>query len=371
MRAVPSIDIADASPEPAVVERAREPVARSRPSPLAPARDAALATVALVAAIAAGSRGFRDVDPALLGYLGATLVSTFATSWRASAFWRRPASAFYGRALLGSLGEPRRLRRTIAAAGRDLAAQSFIRRRSAVRWAAHLLLSFGTLASFAITLPLVFGWMHFRAEGDRSYQIALFGVPTIRFAVDGIFGWFLFHALSLAGGAVLLGATAFLVARLRARRHPGATSSFAVAPLVLLVVVALTGLALPASRNWSALFPVAARLHEASVVALLIALPFSKLGHVLIRPLQLGARAVKQADGDWARCVSCGAPLAPPAQQRAVADLLARRGIRLGSRADHCPSCRRRQVASAQADLVGAHFQPHVLGARPGAREVG
>jgi len=330
-----------------------------------PLRDAALATLALIAAIATGSGGGDDLDPALFGYLGATLIAAFALAWRASAFWRRPASAFYGRALLRSLREPRRLRRSVAFAGRDLAAQEFLRRRSSLRWLAHMLLSLGTLASFAITLPLVCGWMHFAPVAERDYRVVLFTVPTLRFSVDGAFGWVLFHALALAAIAVVAGAGIFLVMRLRARRLPGVTSGFALAPLLLLLVVALTGLALPASRGWPAAFRCAAVAHQASVVALLVALPFSKLTHVLIRPLQLGARAVRAPGEPWQRCRSCGEGLAPAAQHAAVASLLAQRGIAAGH-LDRCPACRRRELAVAQARQVDSSFQARSAAPRRG-----
>lgn len=337
---------------------------------LAPLRDASVATLTLMAAIAAGSGGFATIDPALLGYLGALLVATFGVSWRMSAFWRRPASAFYARALLASLGTPRRLRRTVAFAHRDLIAQGFIRRRSVVRWMAHLLLSLGTLTSFAITVPLVCGWMYFVPTSERQYRMVLFTVPTVGFDVDGLFAWILFHALSLAAVAVVLGATYFLVTRARARRLPGATASFAIAPLLLLLMVAVTGLALPASRAWPGAFRVAALLHQASVAVLLVAIPFSKLGHILIRPLQLGARAVRSGDTAWQPCAGCGARLAPAAQQRAVATLLAQRGMHLAPRLDHCQACRRRTLSAAQAALIGGDFQPPLMGVRGGIGDV-
>src|SRR5690606_1110687 len=231
--------------------------------------------------------GLAHVDPALVGYLAATLVAIVASVYRASAFWRHPASAMYARELGAALRRPGSLARSAGHAARDLAAQGFVRKRSVVRWLAHLLLSGGTLASFAITVPLVFGWMLFRGEGD-AYRLLVFGVPTVRFAVDGVLAWTFFHGLSAAAIAVALGASVFLVLRIRARRLPGATASFAIAPLVLLLCVALTGLALPASRHAPAAFRIAAVLHEIAVVVLLVAIPFSKLGHVLIRPLQLG-----------------------------------------------------------------------------------
>jgi MFS transporter, NNP family, nitrate/nitrite transporter len=343
------------------------PCAETKPTPLRSLRDASLATLILVAAIAAGSGGFASIDPALLGYLSATVVAAFGVSWRMSAFWRRPASAFYARALLASLAKPQRLRRTVVFAHRDLIAQGFIRRRSLVRWMAHLLLSLGTLASFAITVPLVCGWMHFVPSGERDYQMVLSTVPTVRFAVDGVFAWLVFHALSLAAVAVVLGATYFLVVRMRARRLPGTTASFAIAPLLLLLTVALTGLALPASREWPGAFRVAALLHQAAVVVLLVAIPFSKLGHILIRPLQLGARAVRAGDAAWQTCAGCGARLAPVAQQQAVAALLAQRGMPLASHLDHCQACRRRTLSATQAALIGGDFQPPVMGMRGGS----
>jgi hypothetical protein len=335
--------------------------------PRAPLRDATLATLALVAAIGAGSGGFATIDPALLGYLGATVVAVFGVSWRMSAFWRRPASAFYARALVSSLGRPRRLYRTAAFAHRDLIAQGFIRRRSVVRWIAHLSLSLGTLASFVITIPLVCGWMYFVPTGERQYRMVLLTVPTLRFDLNGSFAWIVFHALSVAAVAVVLGGLYFLAVRLRARRLPGSTASFAIAPLLLLLLVAVTGLALPASRDWPGAFRIAALLHQASVVVLLVAIPFSKLGHVLIRPLQLGARAIRANDAAWANCAGCGAPLAPAAQQQAVAALLAQRGMHFTGRLDRCPSCRRRQLSAAQSALIDGKFQPRVMGGQGGS----
>lgn len=342
--------------------------AAAAPSRLTPLRDATLATTALVAAIAAGSGAGADLDPALFGYLGATLIAAFALAWRASAFWRRAASAFYGKALLRSLREPAKLRRSAAFAGRDLAAQDFLRRRSTLRWLAHMLLSLGTLASFAITLPLVFGWMHFAPAGERDYRLVLFTVPTLSFSVDGAFGWLLFHALALAGVAVTAGAAVFLALRFRSRRLPGVASGFALAPLFLLLVVALTGLALPASRGWPLAFHCAAVAHQTSVVVLLVALPFSKLSHVLVRPLQLGARAVRAPGEPWQRCRGCDEALAPVAQHASVASLLARRGLAAGH-LERCPACRRRDLAVAQARQVDSSFQPRSAAAPH--REIG
>jgi hypothetical protein len=329
-------------------------------------RDATLATVLVVAAAWAGSRGGRDLDPALLGYLGATIVATFAVTWRVSAFWRRLPSAFYGRALLAALRDPRRARTAFRAAATDLGTQRFIAARSRTRWLAHLALSLGTLASFAITVPLVFGWMHFAADGQDHYRPVVLGIVLGRFALDGVAAWLVFHALAIAGGAVAFGATYFLTARLRRRALPGVTDPGQILPLALLLFVALSGLALPASRNHAQLFAAVALLHEAAVVVLLVGLPFSKLAHVLIRPLQLGARVV-HASTEWSACGMCGTRLAPTVQVAAVQALLAARGASVTPHLQQCTSCRRRSTAAAQARLLGAGFHPDLVDTRPHA----
>jgi hypothetical protein len=335
-----------------------------RRTQLAVWRDALAGTLLLVALIALGSGGLASFDVALLGYLGATLVSTFGVLWKVSAFWRRPATAFYGRALLGALRAPRSLLHTAASAGSDLVAQNFVRRRSPLRWLAHLLLSGGTLLSFAITLPLVFGWTYFVAGGERHYRMVVFTLPAMRFDVAGLLGWMLFHALSLAAIGVLAGAAYFLLWRVRHRRRPGATSAFAMAPLLLLLVVAASGLALPASRHSPAAFRAAAWIHELSVIVLLVALPFSKLWHLFLRPLQLGVRAVRREPSAWQGCARCGERLAPAAQQQAVVVMLAQRSLP-GGGVSLCAGCRRRRTARAQAAAIGARFQPSWRGSSP------
>ena len=330
-------------------------------------RDAAVTTAALLVLVLLGSGFGRHLDHALLGYLGATLVATFGIAYRSSAFWRRPASAVYGRALLGAVRNPRQLRTAMAGAGRHVVGQEMIARRSRLRWVAHLLLSLGTLASFAITLPLVCGWLHFAAVDHRTYQVVFFGLPLPghAFAIDGPFGFLMFHALSLCGVAVAVGAAYFLVVRWRRRGEPGAAAGFHIAPLLLLLAVALTGLALPLSRTMPQAFQVASLLHELTVVVLLVALPFSKLNHLFIRPLQLGALVMRAAGEPRSSCIGCGAELAPTAQAAAVQALLAARGFAFAEHAQHCQACRRKLVATTQAQLLGADFHPRLTGIRP------
>jgi hypothetical protein len=322
--------------------------------------DGALVTAALGIAVWAGSRGGRDLDSALLGYLGATCAATFALTARASAFWRRPPSAFYAATLRRALRDPRQLRASLAAGSADFVVQRFVAHRSRLRWIAHVAVSLGTLASFAIILPLVFGWLHFEAEGQEAFRPVFAGVPLAPLALDGALAWLVFHALSVAAVAVSLGAATLLVLRLRAR-----AARAHVVPLLLLLAVAMTGLALPVTRDHPLAFAVATRLHELAVVVLLVALSCSKLSHVLIRPLQLGVRLVRAADAPLHACTACGQTVAPQAQVAAVSTLLAARGAAFAGHPQRCPTCRRRLLAAAQAALVGARFHPDLVEARP------
>jgi hypothetical protein len=326
-------------------------------------RAAALVTAVLLGAIYCGSARLAHLDPALIGYLAATLVACFSLSWRIIAFWRRPPSAFYGRALLRAVRHPRMLGRLGLYAGRDVAAQQFIGRRHRLRWIAHLLLSWGTLVSFAVTLPLVWGLIRFEAAGGGEYVARFVGVPVARFSTHGAVGWLAFHVLHLAAVAVVGGATYFLCSRLRLRRQVGVAQWGHIAPPLLLLSVALSGLALPLAAELRPLwvFHVAQLVHEAAVVLLLVSLPFSKLSHLFIRPLHLGAQLVRGAGGAMAHCRVCHAVMAPLEQFAAVEEMLSKRGCAFDGYQQLCPACRRRQLATAQAQVLGAHFQPAPL----------
>ncbi len=333
-------------------------------------RDATLVTALLMAAIYFGSSQLLYFDAALLGYSAATLAACFATAFEVSCFWRRRPSAFYGRALLRALTRPQQVLLVLRSAGCDIAAQQFIARRSVVRWLAHMLLSWGALVSFAITLPLVWGWVHFEAVDDHTYRAFLFALPVARFATDGAVGWLTFHALHLAAVAVVLGAGYFLATRLQLRRVAGTVEGFHIGPLLLLLAVAVTGLALPIAAGiapW--LCRAAAIVHEATVIALLAALPYGKLIHLFIRPLHLGAQLVRAASTQAASCPRCGAATAPAAQVEAVDALLTARGFRFDRHEHLCPICRRRQLTTAQTQLLGAQFQPRPVAPRATVRE--
>ena len=65
----------------------------------------------------------------------------------------------------------------ISLVGTHLLSQTFIARRSRLRWAMHQLIFWGCLLAAAITFPLVFGWIYFTSDPNNQmvYVTHLFG----------------------------------------------------------------------------------------------------------------------------------------------------------------------------------------------------
>jgi hypothetical protein len=65
-----------------------------------------------------------------------------------------------------------------ATVAHNIVEQRFIARRGFTRWLMHALIMWGCIISALITFPLVFGWVHFRLEGDEGYRAYIFGFPA-------------------------------------------------------------------------------------------------------------------------------------------------------------------------------------------------
>ncbi len=335
---------------------------------------AALTTVGLGVLVALGNRGGRGLDPALLGYLVACLFACFGVAYRYWAWVERPATHMYFRHTLRTL----RSRKALAALLRmallgldQLLLQRFIGKRSLKRWGAHALIAWGCLLAFAVTVPLVFGWVRFTSAGtDASrYQAWFFGFPAGSFPLDSAAAFITFHMLDWAALMVVAGCT---LAFLRRRQDEGdsATQRFDMdlAPLLLLIAVSVTGLLLTVSvsfmqgRNYGTL----AFLHELTVILLLLSLPFGKLFHIVQRPAQLGV-ALYKAEGEAegrVPCRSCGEPFIRANQLRDLKALYTALDLGAathGPRTHHlelCPRCKRRLLAKAQWQRMGGAFDP-------------
>lgn len=324
------------------------------------------AVVAALALVALGSGGLRWFDAALVGYLFGTLFAIFGTVYRYRVWLRRPPTARLNRrsweafraAGLGGLV------RLAGLAMSNLAGQTFIRRRSRLRWVAHLLVFWGCLLAAAVTFPLVFGWLHFESVGQDAarYRAFVGNVGTVTFDARGAFGWLVFHALDVSAMLVLAGVFLFLSRRLR---DPGAVAverSTDFLALAGLFAVSVTGLMLTASTLWmeGRFYTFLTTVHALTVILGLMYLPFGKLFHIFQRPANLGVRFYREAAGrgPQQRCVECGREFASALQVGDLKAVLPQVGLDYAlpdgtHYQDICPACRRRLVTLAQGARVG------------------
>jgi hypothetical protein len=200
--------------------------------------------------------------------------------------------------------------------------------------------------------------------GDFShYRIHIFGFPTVRFAVDGWIGFFIFHGLVWASLLVIPGVMIAMHRRMR-DHGAGALQQFGedFLPLILLFAISVTGLMLTASYTWMKgyAYDFLAVLHAITVILTLLWLPFGKFFHIFQRPAQLGVAFYQDvgAHSPQARCVRCGAEYASKMQVDDLVQVQRRLGYRYelpGRPAVHyqqvCPPCRRALLAIAQGRL--------------------
>ena len=318
--------------------------------------------------IVLGSRGLKYFDLALTPYAFAIVFAAFAVTYRYVVWLQRPPTRLYwGQGwrlfLKRPVGNLLHLGRLLFD---NFAAQRFIGRRSPVRWMMHFCLSWGVMIAFAITFPLVFGWIHFETpvESPSTYRLLLFGIGVLDFAPNSLFAFLIFNGLNLS--AILVIAGLLLALQLR-MQEPGkiALQQFGndVVPLLILFIVAITGLGLTVSARWlnGHGYAFISLTHAASVVALLLYLPFGKFFHIFQRAAQLGVAFYKLAGrhGEQARCGRCGEPFASRTQVEDLKQVLGELGIdyRLDGPAIHyqeiCPGCRRRLVTLNQGRLLG------------------
>ena len=328
-----------------------------------------LFTAILAILIIVGSRNLAHFDAALVGYTFATLFATFAITYRYSMWLQRPPTrklwirgwqAFFAPKYL-----PRNIRNWFARVIGDFALNRFIFKRSSFRGLAHVLIMWGCILAFAITFPLVFGWIHFETlPGDlESYRTYVFGFATNSFEIHSFVAFVIFHGLVWSAFLVIAGV--MLAMRRRMREHGAASvqrfgEDFM--PLILLFAISVTGLLLTASYTWMKGYgyDFLALLHAVTVIFTLLWLPFGKFFHIFQRPAQLGVSFYKDVGAleGMAACKRCGREFAPLLQVNDLIDVERDLGYQYEMEAgptDHyqriCPSCRRRMLALAQGEL--------------------
>ncbi|HEX2731155.1 MAG TPA: hypothetical protein VHM70_06110 [Polyangiaceae bacterium] len=344
-----------------------------------------------------GSNSLTHFDAALSGYALATVVASYAVGYRFALWAARPPSRLYfsrGLKLLfqsgsqsvgavagigsGALAEvksseaavrlPHGVGTLASELARNFVGQNFIRRRSSYRWIMHLCLSGGCALAFAVTFPLVFGWLHFETTADNAelYQVMLFGMAVQTMRSDGVAAFLAFNALNIAGVLVLIGLVLAGYRRLTdAGERAIQTFSEDIVPLILIAVVTVTGLALTVSYKFlgGRGHGTWAIVHMVAVVALLIHIPFGKLFHMLQRSCALFVSRYKAvgAVGPRAHCQCCGEDYASQMHVDDLKLVLEQLGFdyRLGHGTDAlhyqhiCPSCRRRRLVFNQGRRLG------------------
>ena len=188
---------------------------------------AASFTLMLAALIIVGSRNLQNFDAALVGYTFAVLFSTFGIVYRYSMwlqrpptrlYWRRGWQVFFRRRFL-----PRNAVQWVRRLTLDFALNRFIANRNRFRWLAHWFIMWGCVLAFAITFPLVFGWIHFETLPGNldGYETYLFGFPVLAFGVRSLPAFLIFHGLVWSAFAVIIGV---MVAMRRRMRDHGAAA---------------------------------------------------------------------------------------------------------------------------------------------------
>jgi hypothetical protein len=336
----------------------------------------ALLTAILAFLIVLGSRNLQHFDAALVGYTFAVLFATFAITYRYSMWLQRPPTrrywdrgwqVFFTRKYLLS-----NIRHWFERVTADFALNRFIFRRQTSRGLAHALIMWGCILAFAITFPLVFGWIHFETLPDdvESYRTFVFGFGTNSFKVHSLVAFLTFHGLVWASFLVIGGV--MLAMRRRMRDHgAAAVQRFAedFMPLILLFAISITGLLLTASYTWMQGYgyDFLALVHAVTVIFTLLYLPFGKFFHIFQRPAQLGVSFYKDvaAKEGMAKCARCTQEYAPLLQINDLIEVERELGYRYESNVpgvDHyqriCPACRRSLLAIAQGELWGRHGSP-------------
>jgi len=259
-----------------------------------------LASVILVILILIGSRNLADFDAALVGYTFACVFCLFGTVYRYSVWLSKPPTRRYWRRGWQLLFTPsawrlgKRIQLLIEGIWSRLVFQSFILKRGKRRWLGHMLLAWGCFLGFAVTFPLVFGWIHFeqaQIEPHQKYWVMFFGFPVMKIPLTGLFSWSVFHALIISSVMVILGVMIVMVRRMF-DFGAVAVERFGrdFLPLLILFGVAASGLLLWISYEWfgGMFYNALATFHAITVIGFLVYLPFGKLFHIFQRPASLG-----------------------------------------------------------------------------------
>jgi nitrate reductase gamma subunit len=324
-----------------------------------------VAGLAVTAMIYAGSSRLQHFDWALTTYAAGSIFAAIAVAYRYALWAQRPPTWMYlKRGWQMFTRRSARMPRNTGVLGKLLVdnfiLQKFITKRGTERWIMHACLSWGGMLAFAVTFPLVFGWIHFEsaASDAQVYRVFVMGYAVEEFPVHSLRGFLHFNVLNLSAVMMLAGLVLSVKLRMSDRAEL-AIQSFAddILPLLLLFTVTITGLMLTVSSHFMAGsgFQFIGMAHAASVIGLLLYLPFGKLFHIVQRPLSLGVAFYKEAGetGTRAACRRCGEEYASRMHVQDLKTVLRQVGFDFGDYQEVCPRCRRRLVALNQGRAMG------------------
>jgi hypothetical protein len=240
----------------------------------------------------------------------------------------------------------------------------------------HLCIFWGVILSLLITLPLSFGWLHFTLIPPGNYQAWFFGLPVFSFPIASWIGFAAYHGLDFSALLLLVGLTIALWRRITdAGLLAIQRFGFDLVPIILLVAIAITGLALTASSTlWGGRFYWFISLtHQVVVVVWLLSIPFGKFFHIIERPASIGVTLYQtvnqdlkhyspQSQSQIGRCKRCNQEF--PSQQF-IQDLEGVLGDvgqnydlggERGTLQEYCPTCKRVLRGEAYYQLMGKQF---------------
>ena len=322
---------------------------------------------AVIAGILFGSRRFKDFDPALISYAGASVFTAFGIGYRYTMWLRRPPTRLYWQRSWQLFFSPRRLPANIARLAvlfwSDFIEQRFIRKRSHLRWAAHWLIFWGCVTAATVTFPLSFGWIRFETSrsSQDTYQAYVFGIHVLSFPLASALAPLIFNVLDISAVLVIAGIFCSLWRRTR-DRGALAVQQFErdLLPVTLLFSVSVTGLLLTASTRFlrGYHYGFLSQFHAITVIFTLLYLPFGKFFHIFQRPAQIGVGFYKEAGrrAGMASCGSCGEPYASLMHIDDLKLIESQLGIKYSLGSDRhyqniCPQCRRKNLALTQDAL--------------------
>jgi hypothetical protein len=318
--------------------------------------------------------GFIYIDLAVLGYQVASVLFVIGCLYRFIVWLRYPPNhTLWGRSglALQQRGWRPNLVTLIRSVVTRLLLQTFIVRRSWLRWFTHFAIFWGVVVVCAVCFALAWGWMSFSLVGGQTYSARMFNIPLLTFQVDSLIAFLSFNAINLGALLLLLGLILAFWQRFRMQPEGKAERlKDQLSTLYLLLAVTVSGLLLTVSYKF--FNGIGHRqlvvLHEAIVVLGLIWVPFSKLFHIEVSPATV-ALDVAEGPGfvEPSRCSRCGKTLSAVWTPRDLQGVLASAGVQVaGDVADPevlslCPSCRRHRQASG---LLSKH-----LAIDPGSRQ--